>query len=39
MPKAKEFSVRIEDEPGTLAKVCLALADGHVNILAFQLVP
>jgi hypothetical protein len=39
MPKAKEFSVRIEDEPGTLAKVCRALADGNVNILAFQLVP
>ena len=36
MPKTKEFSVHMEDEPGTLAQVCRALADGRVNILAFQ---
>ena len=36
MPKTKEFSVHMKDEPGTLAKVCQALADGRVNILAFQ---
>jgi len=36
MPKTKEFSVRMSDEPGTLGKVCRALADGKVNILAFQ---
>jgi hypothetical protein len=36
MPKTKEFSVHMEDEPGTLAKVCRALADSRINILAFQ---
>lgn len=39
MPKAKEFSVQIEDQPGTLGKVCRALADQKVNILAFQSIP
>jgi hypothetical protein len=39
MPKTKEFSVPMEDEPGTLAQVCRALADGRVNILAFQSFP
>ena len=39
MPKTKEFSVRMEDEPGTLGKICRALADGKVNILAFQSIP
>ncbi|HKZ03243.1 MAG TPA: ACT domain-containing protein [Pyrinomonadaceae bacterium] len=39
MPKAKEFSVRIDDEPGTLAKVCQALADQGINIQAFHSVP
>src|SRR3990172_10092245 len=39
MPKAKEFSVRMDDEPGALAKVCRALADSNVNILAFQSIP
>ena len=36
MPKTREFSVHMEDEPGTLGKICRALADGKVNILAFQ---
>src|SRR5260370_8658884 len=39
MPKTKEFSVRVVDEPGTLGKICRALADSKVNILAFQSVP
>ena len=39
MPKTKEFSVRMVDEPGTLGKVCRALADRKVNILAFQSIP
>jgi len=39
MPKAREFSVRIEDQPGTLGKICRALADQGVNILAFQSIP
>ena len=39
MPKAREFSVQMEDEPGTLGKICRALADSKVNILAFQSIP
>ena len=39
MPTTKEFSIYIEDEPGTLAEVCRALADARVNILAFQAIP
>ena len=39
MPKTKEFSVHMEDEPGTLGEVCRALADGKVNVLAFQSIP
>src|SRR6266849_6721889 len=39
MPKTKEFSVHLKDEPGTLARVCRALADAKVNILAFQAIP
>src|SRR6266852_2613016 len=39
MPKTKEFSVHMEDEPGTLGKICRALANGKVNILAFQSIP
>jgi hypothetical protein len=36
MAKAKEFRVTIEDKPGALGRCFLALADGGVNILAFQ---
>jgi hypothetical protein len=36
MPKAKEFTVTIEDKPGALGKCFLALAAKGVNILAFQ---
>lgn len=39
MPKTKEFSIRMEDEPGALGKICRALADAKVNILAFQSIP
>jgi hypothetical protein len=39
MPTAKEFSIRLEDRPGTLGKVCQALAGRGVNILAFQSSP
>jgi hypothetical protein len=39
MPTSKEFSIRLEDRPGTLAKVCRVLADRGVNILAFQSCP
>src|SRR5713101_6987785 len=33
MPVTKEFTVLMEDQPGTLGKVCRALADRNVNIL------
>ena len=36
MPTNKEFAIRMEDRPGTLGKLCRALADRGVNILAFQ---
>ena len=36
MPKAKEFTVTIEDKPGALGRCFLALAERGVNILAFQ---
>ena len=36
MPKAREFTVTIEDKPGALGKCFLALGERGVNILAFQ---
>lgn len=36
MPRAKEFTVKIEDKPGALGKCFLALAERGVNILALQ---
>ncbi len=39
MPTTKEFAVLMEDRPGTLGKICRALADRGVNILAFQSFP
>jgi hypothetical protein len=39
MPTNKEFAIRMEDRPGTLGKLCRALADRGVNILAFQSYP
>ncbi len=39
MPTTKEFAIRMEDRPGTLGKLCRALADRGVNILAFQSIP
>jgi hypothetical protein len=39
MPVSKELTIRMEDKPGTLGKVCRALADQEVNILAFQSIP
>ena len=36
MPKAKEFTVTIEDKPGALGKCFRALSERGVNILAFQ---
>jgi acetolactate synthase small subunit len=36
MPTTKEFTIHLEDRPGTLARVCGTLADYNVNIVAFQ---
>ncbi len=36
MPKMKEFTVTIADKPGALGTCFHALAEGGVNILAFQ---
>lgn len=39
MPVSKEFAVLLEDRPGTLGRMCRALAEREVNIVAFQSVP
>ena len=39
MPATKEFTVLIDDRPGTLGKVCRALGDRTINILALQSFP
>jgi hypothetical protein len=36
MPKAREFTVTIEDKPGALGRFFLALAERGLNVLAFQ---
>jgi hypothetical protein len=36
MPTTKEFTIRLEDRPGTLGKLCQALAGQSINILAFH---
>ena len=39
MPITKEFTVLIGDRPSMLGKVCQALADREMNILALQAFP
>src|ERR1700739_5038725 len=39
MPITKELTIRMENCPGSLAKVCRTLADRDVNIIAFQSIP
>ena len=36
MPTTKEFTIRLEDRPGTLGKLCQALAGQEYDILAFH---
>jgi len=36
MPTTNELTIRLEDRPGTLGKVCHALAEHKVNMVAFQ---
>ena len=38
MPTSKELTIRMENKPGTLGKLCKSLADQKVNILALQTV-
>ena len=39
MPAVKEFTIHMEDRPGALGKLCRAIADRGVNIVAFQSCP
>ncbi len=39
MPTTKEFTLSMDDKPGTLGKICRALADRNVNIIAAQAAP
>ena len=39
MPINEELTIRMDNRPGSLGKVCHALADRGVNILAFQSIP
>ena len=39
MPTAKEFTLTMDDRPGTLGKICRALSERNVNIIAAQSFP
>lgn len=39
MPISKELTIRMDNRPGSLGKVCGALADRGVNIVALQSIP
>jgi hypothetical protein len=39
MPITKELTIRIENRPGSLARICQVLAERGVNIMAFQSIP
>jgi hypothetical protein len=39
MPITREFTIRLEDRPGTLGKLCQTLAEQDINILAYQQFP
>jgi hypothetical protein len=39
MSTTREFSLSMKDQPGTLGRICQALADRKINILAFQSMP
>ena len=39
MPTAKEFALTMDDRPGTLGKICRALSDRNVNVVAAQSFP
>ena len=39
MPITKELTIRMDNRPGSLGRVCRALANRGVNIMAFQSIP
>jgi hypothetical protein len=39
MPIVTESTIRMDNRPGSLGRVCRALADGGVDIMAFQSIP
>ena len=39
MPVTKELTVMMDDRPGTLGKICRALADRNVNVLGLHSFP
>jgi|ERR1700752_4595383 hypothetical protein len=39
MPIATELTIRLDNRPGSLGKICRYLADRGVNITAFQSIP
>lgn len=39
MPITNELTIRMDNRPGSLGKVCQTLADRGVNIMAFQSIP
>ena len=39
MPIATELTIRMENRPGSLGKVCRELSQRGINILAFQSIP
>jgi hypothetical protein len=39
MPTVTEFTIHLDDRPGMLGKLCRAIADRGVNIVAFQSFP
>ena len=39
MPIAREFTINLEDRPGMLGKVCQALAEQNINIVALHSCP
>jgi len=39
MPITTEFTIRMDNRPGSLGKICHDLADRGVNIMAFQSIP
>jgi len=39
MPIATELTIRVDNRPGSLGKICRDLADRGVNITAFQSIP